>query len=275
MELKGKVALVTGGGRSIGRGISLALVDAGAKVMFNYVSDAEAAQHTHDLIKEKGGEAAFIEADVGEIEPCRELVRKANETFGQVDIFVSNAGIGQPQSIVDTPDDVWDRVMNVNVRATFALARELLPGMVERKHGRIVTISSNAGVFGTAMGSKVTYGTSKAALLGLTKGIALEGAPYVTANAICPGGTAKEIASERGYDGNPPGEWPPPTAQDDPYLQTQSEDRREKKFLGRPVPLNRRGVPEDIAAGVLYLVADSGCFVTGQTIYISGGTVMP
>jgi len=257
VKLEGKVALVTGGSRSIGRGISLVLAGEGAKIAANYVNDDEAAQWTVNRIREMGREATAIKADVGQIDQCRELVRRANEAFGHVDILVSNAGIGQPHQIVDTPDEEWERVMNVNVRATFALARELMPGMVERKYGRIVTISSNAALTGTAMGSFVTYATSKAALIALTKGIAREGAPYITANAICPGATSRQIAEERGE------EWPPP-----PSLE-------EKRFLGMRVPLNRRGTPEDIAETVLFLVSDSACFITGQTIHVSGGGMMP
>ena len=158
---------------------------------------------------------------------------------------------------MDTPDEEWERVMNVNLRATFALTRELMPGMVERKYGRIVTISSNCALTGIAQGSLVTYATSKGALNTLTKGIAHEGAPYITANAICPGGTSRKIAEERGES------WPPPPSFD------------EKRFLGMRVPLNRTGTPEDIAATVLFLVSDSGCFITGQAIHVSGGVMMP
>ena len=257
MKLEGKTALVTGGSHGIGRGISLGLAREGAMVVVNYSRDTEAAERTLNLIEEIGREAVAVKADVGEIDQCRELVRKADEAFGHVDILVSNAGIGQPHKIVETPDEEWERVMNVNLRATFALARELMPGMIEREYGRIVTISSNAALTGTAHASFATYAASKAGLIALTKGIAHEGAPYITANAICPGGTSREIASERGE------EWPPPLSFE------------ERRWLGRRVPLNRRGTPEDIAETVLFLVSDSGCFITGQTIHVSGGVMMP
>ncbi len=204
MKLEGKIALVTGGSHGIGRGISLALAREGAKVVVNYSTDSDAAQWTENKIKEMGGEAAVVKADVGEIDQCKELVSKSNEAFGHVDLLVSNAGIGQQSKIVDTPDEEWDRVMNVNLRATFALARELMPGMIEREYGRIVTISSNCALTGIAQGSFVTYATSKGALNTLTKGIAHEGAPFITCNAICPGGTNRKIAEERGE------KWPPP-----------------------------------------------------------------
>lgn len=257
MRVEGKVALVTGGTRSIGRGISLGLAREGAKIVANYLTDKEAADWTVNAIREMGGEAVAVKADVGDTRQCRMLVEKANEAFGQVDILVSNAGIGQPHKVTETPDEEWDRVMNVNVRATFALARELMPGMIERQYGRIVTMSSNAAETGIAGAAFVTYGTSKAALIGLTKGLAHEGAPYITVNAIAPGSTDRRIAPERGE------EWPPPPSMDDKF------------WLGRRVLLNRRGTPEDISETVLFLVSDSGSYITGQTIHVSGGVVLP
>ena len=257
MRLQGKVALVTGGSRSIGRGISMTLAREGAKVAMNYVNDDEAAQWTLNKFSEMGWDGVTIKADVGDTDQCRELVQKATEAFGQVDILISNAGIGQPHKIVETPDEEWDRVMNVNVRATFALARELMPGMIEREYGRVVVISSNAATTGTASAAFVPYGTSKAALIALAKGIAHEGAPYITANAVCPGGTYRQTSEERGV------EWPPPISFD------------EKRWLGRPVLLNRLATPEDVAETVLFLVSDSGCYINGQTIHVSGGQIMP
>lgn len=259
MHLEGKVALVTGGTRSIGRGISLALAREGANVAMNYVNDDEAARWTVGKLRDMGREAVAIKADVGEIDQCKEVVERANEAFGQVDIFVNNAAIGQDTYIVDTPDEVWDNVMNVNFRAAFVLARELMPGMTERKFGRIVTISSALAQYGGGLGyfSKATYSASKAGLIALTKGMAHEGAPFITANIVSPHGTDRRLASERGEA------WPPePNVADDKRLQ--------KGYV-----LNRIGTPEDVAAAVVYLVSDSGCFITGQTLHVNGGHFMP
>lgn len=172
IDLSGKVALVTGGGRGIGATISLVLAQAGADIAINYSTSQEEANRIRNKIEAAGGRATTLCADVGDTAECAALVRQAKEAFGQVDILVSNAGIGQPHKIVDTPDEEWERVMNVNARATFALARELLPGMIDRKFGRIVAISSNIAVYGRGGGSFATYGASKAALIALTKGIA-------------------------------------------------------------------------------------------------------
>ena len=117
-----------------------------------------------------GRRAVVIGADVGYSAQCKALAQGATEAFGRVDILVNNAGMGQPNKIVDTSDEEWDRVMNVNARAMFALARELLPGMMERKFGRVVSISSNIAVYGRGGGSFATYGASKAAMIALTKG---------------------------------------------------------------------------------------------------------
>ena len=266
MKLEGKVALVTGGTRNIGRVISLTLAREGAKIAANYLSDDDAADRTVEEIREMGQEAVAIKADVGKIKQCKELVKKTTETYGQVDIFVSNAAIGQSSDIVDTPDEEWEGVINVNLRATFALARELMPGMMERKYGRVVTITSilafKGGGFkggGVRFASKATYSASKAGLIAFTKGIAHEGGPYITANVISPAAVSGDLrpASERGE------EWPPePNLQDD-------------KWLKWGVPLNRRAVPEDIAEALLFLVSDSACFITGQTIHVGGGYMMP
>ncbi len=256
MILEGKTALVTGGGHGIGRGLCLALAKEGAKVVINYSRDDDAASWTKSLIEQDDGTAVLVKADVGYTDQCQELVEKSNQAFGHIDILISNAGIGQQSKIVDCPDEEWDRVMNVNLKATFVLARGLMPGMIDREFGRIVTISSNRAATGTAGASFVPYATSKGALETLTKGIAVEGAPWITANAISPGGTSRQIASERGE------EWPPPPAMDDKF------------FLGRRVLLNRIGTPEDVAGAMLFLVSDSGCFVTGQNLHVSGGVVM-
>ena len=134
-----------------------------------------------------------------------------------------------------------------------------MPGIMEREFGRVVTISSNIAMTGRGGASFVTYGASKAGLIALTKGIAHEGAPYITANAICPAMTLKEIAVERGDP------WPPPPP----------EGESSVSWLGISVPLNRKGYPEDIAEAVLFFAGDSGCFLTGQTIQVSGGLMMP
>jgi 3-oxoacyl-[acyl-carrier protein] reductase len=256
IDLSDKVALVTGGGRGIGATISLVLASAGADVVINYNTSREASKRIQGKIEAAGGRAATIGADVGDTAQCAALVRQAEEIFGRVDILVSNAGIGQPHKLVDTPDEEWERVMNVNARATFALARELLPGMIERKFGRFITISSNIAVYGRGGGSFATYGASKAALIALTKGIAHEGAPFVTANAICPGPTVRELAEDR-------------------TEPIQIQEEQPMNWLGIPMLISRKGTPEDIAHAVSYFASPAAEYVTGQTLHVSGGLFMP
>ncbi len=263
MRLEGKVALVTGGTRSIGRGISMALAKEGAKVAMNYNQNDEAAEWTLNKFREMGWEGVAIKADLAEIDQCKEVVKKANEAFGHVDIFVSNAVAGQQDFIVDTPDDVWEKVINVNLRAAFVIVRDLMPGMKERKFGRIVTLSSQLAEVGGSIQhvssgqGRAIYSASKAGLVALTKGMAHEGAPYITANVVAPSGTRQQIQEERGE------EWPPePNMEDD------------KRYQAGYI-LNRLGTPEDVASAILYLVSDSGCYLTGQTIHVNGGHYMP
>ena len=257
IDLSTRIALVTGGGRGIGAAISIALARAGADVVINYHTNEAEADKVRDKIEAMGRRAVVIQADVGEIDQCKELARRATEAFGQVDILVSNAGIGQPHKLVDTPDEEWLRVMNVNARATFALARELLPGMIQRKFGRFVAISSNIAVYGRGGGSFATYAASKAALIALTKGIAHEGAPFVTANAICPGPTPeRRLEDER----------------DEPARIQEDE---QFDWLGIPMLVNRYGTPEDIAHAVAFFASSGAEYITGQTLHVSGGLFMP
>ena len=256
LDLSGKVALVTGGGRGIGATTSVMLARLGADVAINYNASKEEAEKVHRKIDAMGRRVVSIEADVGEILQCQELVRRTEETFGRVDILVSNAGIGQRHTIVETPDEEWDRVMNVNARATFALVRELLPGMMERKYGRIVTISSSIAAYGTGGGSFSTYAASKAALIALTKGIAHEGAPYVTANTILPCVIQKhqELDEEK-------------------IIEIDGEKRLD--WLGMRLLTGRTGQPEDIAHAIAYFASDASEYVTGQSLNVGGGSLMP
>jgi NAD(P)-dependent dehydrogenase (short-subunit alcohol dehydrogenase family) len=188
-----------------------------------------------------------VRADVGDLDQLRHLLDRCDAAFGRVDVLVSNAGIGQRHKIVDTTDEEWERVMNVDARATFVLARALLPGMIERRFGRIVTISSIIAKTGVGGSSFATYAAAKAALIALTFGIAREGAPYVTANAICPGVIDRNAVA------------PAPLAP--------------VKWVLGEIPLQRRGTPGDIAETVLFL-ATGGGYITGQSLNVNGGLLM-
>ena len=257
IDLSGRIALVTGGGRGIGATISVVLARAGADVIINYNSSESEANKVREIIEKSGQRAIVVQADVGDTAQCKCLCDQANNHFGRVDILVSNAGIGQRNKIAETLDEEWDRVMNVNVRASLALARELLPGMVERKFGRFISISSPIAMYGRGGGSFATYAASKAALIALTKGIAHEGAPFVTANTICPCPIPKgQVAEEIDAD-------------------VKIEEDRQLNWLGIPMLISRHGTPKDVAHSVAFFASDAAEYITGQTLHVSGGLFMP
>lgn len=256
MSLKNRVALVTGGGKGIGGAISIALARAGADVVINYSRSEKEAEKIAGYVRDEGRSAAVVQADVGDTSQCRNLVRRSMELFGRVDVVVSNAGVGQPADIVDATDEEWDRVMNINARATFALARELLPSMIERKFGRFIGISSNVAAYGRGGASGVIYAASKAALIAAIKCVAHEGGPYVTANAVCPGPTDRRPAHDR----------------KDPV---EVDETRKLNWLGIRYLTGRQGVPEDIAHAVAFFAAEEAGDITGQTLHVSGGLILP
>lgn len=248
-KIGGKVALVTGGSRGIGRATALLLAREGAAVVVNYANDEASARAVVDQIESAGGRAVAVQADVGDAAQVDRLVERAIAFGGRVDILVSNAGIGHPKQVVDTTNDEWQRVFDVDARATLLLARALLPGMVERRYGRIVTISSIIAKTGRGYFSTATYGAAKAALITLTMGIAREAAPYVTANCICPGWI------DTGRNNTP-------------------DKLAVKERALREIPLQRLGTPDDIAETVLFLVSDGASYITGQSINVNGGLLM-
>jgi 3-oxoacyl-[acyl-carrier protein] reductase len=239
-DLSGLVALVTGGARGLGSAIAWNLAAAGASVIVHYSKSAEHAAALVQQIIENGGRAHALRADLSKTEECKALVHKANAVLGKVDVLVSNAGEGNATPIDQTTDEEWDRVMNINARATMALMRELLPQMRARKFGRVVTISSIVAVYGTRGGENTgggaTYAAAKAALIALTKGIAHEGSPYVTANVVVPGPTIPEARPNRAED--------PPVSEDGSV-----------RWLGMKYLSGRMGVAEDVANATAFFTS--------------------
>ena len=247
VNLTGRVALVTGASRGIGRAVAEALAGRGAAVAVNYTTQDERAQEVVDAVRAAGGKALRHRANVADLDEVREMVRRVEKDLGRIDILVNNAGINRDRSFKNMDATEWGKVLSVNLTGTFNCTRTVIDGMLIRQYGRIVNMSSvvgQAGNFGQA-----NYAATKAGILGFTKSVALETARKgVTVNVICPGFIATEMV-----EGIP-------------------EDVQ-KQILAR-IPLGRFGQAEEIAAAVLFLVADEAAYITGQVIAPNGGLYM-
>jgi 3-oxoacyl-[acyl-carrier protein] reductase len=253
MRLQGKVGLVTGGGSGIGRGIALAFAKEGADVGVLDVNPETAAQTAKEA-EAFGVRARAIQADVANREEVERAVQGLIGAFGKIDILVNNAGIspkrqGQKVPVVEMDPAEWERVISINLGGTFLCSRAVLPGMIQRKYGKIINISSVAGKTGGFAGG-AHYASSKAGILGLTKAIAREVAAYgINVNAVIP----SRIESAMGYS---------------------IPEAKLKERLSQ-IPLGRFGTPNDVAEAVIFLAGDqTSGWVTGATLNVSGGALM-
>jgi 3-oxoacyl-[acyl-carrier protein] reductase len=244
--LAGKVALITGSGRGMGRAHAVLLAEHGANIVVHDIA-AEGAAQTGEMVRRHGRRALVAIGDVAEVETMGRIVAQAEAELGRIDILVNNAGIGADRATVEAIDEaMFDRMFDVHVKGSFFTTRAVVPGMKRRGEGGvIINISSIWGMTGHHFGS--TYCAAKAALLGFTKAWAKELAPdRIRVNALAPGGVTSPMAIEK--DG------------------IEAVRQRMAK-----VPLGRWAEPEEIAHAVLYLAAPSGSFITGQVLSLNGG----
>ena len=251
MELKGRVALVTGAATGIGQATVLHLARSGAAaVVINYRSAKEQAEETASEVRRIGAEALCVYADLKDDDQVREMVRQAGERFGRLDVLVNNAGLTHWVPVTDLEgltDAMWDEILDVNVKGAFRCTRAAAALLAEAE-GMIVNVSSMSGVLATTTSSSLAYGSAKAALIYLTRGLAVALAPKVRVNAVAPAFT--DTAWMRSHYG-------------DDYEQTVA-----KASAG--YPLGRIATTADVAAAIVGLVT-GGDFVTGQTLLIDGG----
>lgn len=246
MVLSGKVAIVTGASRGIGRAIAISLAEKGAGVVVNYTSRAGAAAEVVETIRNAGGTAMVFQADVAKSAEAIALVKAAGAKFNRVDILVNNAGIIRDNLIVRMKEEDWDAVLDVNLKGAYNCIRAVARRMLKNHYGRIINISSVVGLVGNI--SQVNYCAAKAGLIGLTKAMAKElGSRNITVNAVAPGFITTEMSAA---------------------LPEEVKER----MLGQ-VPLKRFGSPEDVAGLVSFLASDAAGYITGQAIAVDGGMV--
>jgi 2-hydroxycyclohexanecarboxyl-CoA dehydrogenase len=247
-----RVAFVSGSGRGIGRAIALALAARGDAVAVADLLEPEAGE-TVAAIEAGGGRAVAVALDVTDAGSVASAVEEAEQALGPIDVLVNNAGWDELRPFLETDEDFWERVIDVNFKGALRLTKAILPGMIERSYGRVVNIGSDAGRVGSSLES--VYSGAKGAVIAFTKTLARETARTgVTANTVCPGPTQTPMLEGMAGKG--------------------AEAEKFVDALRRAVPMKRLGTPEEVAAAVAFLSSEEAGFVTGQTLSVSGGLTM-
>lgn len=248
IELKDKVAIITGARRGMGKAHAIKLAKAGAKVVVSDISQEE-CQKVVEEIKKEGGEALALKCDVAKKKEVEEMVKKTIEKWGKVDILVNNAGICQFKPFLELTEDEWDRTLDINLKGYFLCAQTVAKEMLKQKYGKIVNIASVAcGQIGIGFPTLAHYSASKGGIIALTETLAVELASYnITVNAIAPGMI------------------------ETPMIAPIKESPEQEKEALKRIPLGRSGKPEEVSNLVLFLASDESSYITGSTIIIDGG----
>lgn len=246
--LRGKTALVTGASRGIGRDIALTLAEAGADVAVNYAGSEAKAEEVVDKIKAMGRRAFAVQANVASYKEVEAMVKRVTETFGRLDILVNNAGITRDNLLMRMKESEWDEVIETNLKGVFNGIKAVSRPMMRQRSGRIINLASVVGVAGNA--GQANYTAAKAGVIGLTKTAAKELASRgITVNAVAPGFIETDMTAKLG-------------------------DEIQKKLIEQ-IPLGKLGQPQDVARVVRFLASDDAAYMTGQTLHVDGGMVMP
>jgi 3-oxoacyl-[acyl-carrier protein] reductase len=249
MDLKDKVAIITGSSRGIGREIALKFAENGAQIIVNYPVDGEAdnAQRVVEEIEELGAEARAIKADVTDTTEVKSLVKETRKAFDKIDVLVNNAGITRDNLLIRMREKDWDAVLDVNLKGAFNTTKAVSRVMMKQRAGTIINIASVVGLMGNA--GQANYSASKAGLIGFSKSIAREMAPRnITVNAVAPG-----------------------------FIETAMTDELSDEVVAEMtdnIPLEDFGQPEDVADTVLFLASDAANYITGEVIRVDGGMAM-
>lgn len=247
MLLDGKIALVTGASRGIGRAIALRLAEAGATVVVNYAGNVKAAQEVESMIVDAGGKAMLIQADIANTEAVDDMIKNINKEYGKIDILVNNAGITRDNLLMRMKESDWDDVINTNLKGIYNSTKAVSKFMMKQRSGRIVNMASVVGLTGNA--GQANYAAAKAGVIGFSKSMAKELASRgITVNTVAPGFIETDMTAVLA-------------------------DQVKEELVSR-IPLAKLGNAKDVANAVMFLVSDEASYITGQTLNVDGGMVM-
>jgi 3-oxoacyl-[acyl-carrier protein] reductase len=246
-NLEGKIAIITGASRGIGKGIAEKFISQGATVVFTYASSDDKARALEAELAAMGGKAKGYKSDAADFNAAQALIDQVVADFGTVDILVNNAGITRDTLLMRMSEEQWDEVMRVNLKSVFNLTKAVIKPMLKAKAGSIINMSSVVGVKGNA--GQANYAASKAGIIGFTKSVAAElGSRNIRCNAIAPGFIETEM--------------------------TGALDEKTVQEWRNAIPLKRGGTTEDVANATLFLASDMSAYITGQTLHVCGGMLM-
>jgi 3-oxoacyl-[acyl-carrier protein] reductase len=246
VKLKNKVALVTGSSRGVGRAIALAYAKEGAGVVVNYSTNQQAGEEVVKEIKDRGGRAILVKADVAHAAEAEELVEKGIKEFGHLDILVNNAGLSKPAMLLKMTEEQWDRVVDIHLKGAFLCTQFAARHMTEQNKGKIINVTSVAGIVGTV--GQINYASAKGGLLSFTKSAARELARYnICVNVICLGIVSTDMTEK-----------------------IRSDEKLKEIYMNR-ILLKRFAEPEDIAPAFVFLGSDEAGYITGQLLCVDGG----